>query len=224
MGEFEEYLEQLADRQEAKSKAWKDDARHRILVHAGVGLNWIGDFLGNSKIKWEKISLPISQIQMTGTEPEWNELFIEKCARDPLKLLELLKADAALHDTVSRWAGSSKSADLPILVRRDGDKFKVLDGMHRFVAQVLAGLQAVEVWAPVSEELPICESHVVYDLIRGYIRNARDKRGKEELYCALKLLNRTYSNVGDLLKNRFNEKWVPDNDVQEVIRRVLTEE
>jgi hypothetical protein len=63
---------------------------------------------------------------------------------------------------------------------------------------------------------------VIYDLIRGYQRNARDKKGANDLFHALSLLKRCYSNVPGLLRKRFNFKYLPDKSVQAVIKKVLS--
>lgn len=53
------------------------------------------------------------------------------------------------------------------------------------------------------------------------MRNARDEQGKNELYHALKLLSRTYANVKELLRERFNYDGVRDKEVQGIIKKAL---
>jgi len=97
--------------------------------------------------------------------------------------------------------------------------------MHRFVGAVIEKQKTVTAYVPINEDkhLPICEAHTVYDLIRGFQRHAKDDNGKIELYYALKLLARTYENVIDLLENRFNFTYVADDEVQEIIKKVIKE-
>jgi hypothetical protein len=114
----------------------------------------------------------------------------------------------------------------PILVRGPDEKglYRVVDGMHRFVGVVLDDRETVRAFVPTNaiDHLPICEPHVVYDLIRGFIRHAHDPQGMIELEHALRLLARTYANVIPLLTERFTLAYVPDDDVQKVISKVLS--
>lgn len=220
--EIDIYIKKLANTEEKKSESYKHDSRHRISVHSGVLLNWLGDYFANPNIKWEKVSLSVKNILMTGVDPEWNKLFIKKCERKSEKLTKLIAKDLGLKGRIMKWVNSSKNPNI-ILVRKDKDKYKVLDGMHRFVKQILEGKEEIKVYAPTNEisELPHCEPHVVYDLIRGFQRNAYDKKGETQLRNALALLSRTYGNVNQLLKNRFNKDWISDKKVQKIIEAII---
>ena len=97
--------------------------------------------------------------------------------------------------------------------------------MHRFVGAALEKRKTITAYVPIDGDkyLPVCEAHVVYDLIRGFQRHARDEEGKIQLYHALKLLARTYENVIELLEIRFDRGHVNDDEVQEIIARVIEE-
>jgi hypothetical protein len=167
----------------------------------------------------------LDQIVLTGMYGELNEILIKRCRRNPKKLQELMKKSPKVEKLIKKHASYKK---LPIIVRHDeeniGTKYKVLDGMNRVLGKIVKNEEKFKAYYPLNEfdHLPICEPHVIYDLIRGYQRNARDKKGKEQLYEALCLLARTYENVIPLLKERFGPERVFEDDVQEVIKRVLT--
>ena len=112
-----------------------------------------------------------------------------------------------------------------ILVRESDNpgKYKILDGIHRLIGACLEGKKTIIALVPMNENgvLPICEAHTIYDLIRGFIRHRHNKDGETELYYGLKLLLNTYANTQDLLKNRFNKKWVDDEKTQNIIKKVL---
>lgn len=220
---FEKYLQRLARYEAKKAEPYLEDPRRAFLVHAGIHLNWLGDFLGNPKIQWRKRAIPVDAILFTGTNPEWNKIFIQQCERSPKKLLALVRKDAKLANRIKKWARASGQGKKEILLRKDGDYYKVLDGMHRFIGLVLTGRKSVRAYVPINERevLPVCEPHVVYDLIRGFERHAADATGGRQLEAALLLLSRAYDNVPYLLKNRFNQKWVPNPLVQNVLRRIL---
>ncbi|MEM1312805.1 MAG: hypothetical protein AAGF07_05080 [Patescibacteria group bacterium] len=221
--DFEKYLADLAEHEQQKSlNILKNNPREIIKLFAGHRLNWLGDYFGNSNIVWSKIHLEINKIKFTGTSPELNIILKEKCDGLPSKLIDLMNTDQKVRAVIEKYASYSEE---PILVRNNqsGDNFLVLDGTHRLLGKILHKAQKIWVWYPENEFelLPECEAHVVYDLIRGYIRHAKDEEGKIALQHSLKLLIRTYSNVKSLLQNRFNSNYVSDPSVQEVIAKVL---
>lgn len=221
MNDFEKYIEDLADHEDEKSKSFLDP-RKRILVNAGIRLNWIGDFLANPNIKYKKTEVSINQVLFTGTTPDWNKVLIDKCERSVGKFQELIKQDEKIK---KRFTQEASFGNEPILMRGPDEKgfYRVFDGMHRFVGAVIESRKTVTTYVPINEgeHLPVCESHTVYDLIRGFQRHAKDDNGKTELYHALKLLARTYENVIELLETRFNSTYVADDEVQEIIKRVI---
>ena len=221
--EFNQFLESLGEKEAKKVESLvSEDPRKKILINGGVFLNWLGDFFANPEITWRKIEVDIDQIRFTGTNPELNKILLERAEKKPAKLREILDADPEVKKYITDIASNNQV----LIVVRHGEnegEYKMLDGSHRLLTMILEGKEKTIVWYPGNELelLPVCEAHVVYDLIRGFIRNAKDEEGKKELYYALKLLIRAYSNVPDLLMNRFNSEYVFDEDVQEVIKKVL---
>ncbi|NTU99401.1 hypothetical protein HGA64_05375 [Candidatus Falkowbacteria bacterium] len=221
MTKFEEYLSNLADHEEESSLA-KLDPRSKILVNAGVRLNWMGDFIANPKIKYKKKRIPINKILFTGTTREWNSVLLDQCSGNIERFKELVENNVAIKKKFFKEASFSEE---PILLRGPDKNglYRTFDGMHRFVGAVLAGKKTIAAYVPLNEgaQLPICEPHVVYDLIRGFQRHAKDEQGKKELLHALNLLARTYENVTDLLEKRFDQAHLPDKEVQAVINAVI---
>ncbi|MFH1089579.1 MAG: hypothetical protein V1716_04100 [Candidatus Uhrbacteria bacterium] len=221
MTKFEKYIEVLASHEDTKSESFLD-SRGRILVNAGIRLNWIGDFISNPQIKYKLKSVPINKVLFTGTNPSWNKILIDQCEKSVEKFQALTKNNLEIK---KRFLKEASFGDEPILMRGPDENglYRVFDGMHRFVGAVLKNKKTISAYVPINEDshLPICEAHVIYDLIRGFQRHAKDQQGKRELYYALKLLARTYENVVDLLNIRFSFKYVPDKDVQKIIEKVI---
>lgn len=224
MDEFQTYLNELADYEQQKSTEYLADPRHKILVNAGIHLNWLGDYLANPAITWSKQTLPVNQIEFTGTNPEWNEILINQAERSPAKLRSMVQQDPSLRNKLILDPNGRTE---PIIVRRDKEKagyYKILDRMPLFVQQVLDGATEVEVLLPNNEDhLPICEPHVLYDLMRGFERHANDELGQEQLYQAITLLVRTYANIPELLTERFGNDRVFNVNVRKVLDRVRAE-
>lgn len=220
---FETYLKELASHEREKYEKYLSDPRNIILVYSGVALNWLGDFFANPDIKWVERTVKVEDCLFTGTNPEMNEILLNKCQEKPENLISYLENNSKDKELIYEYASYG---DETILLRKKDDKYLLLDGTHRFVGAVLQKNKTVKAYIPVNEQqvLPNCEAHTVYDLIRGFRRNARDEEGKKALYWALKLLNRTYANVGLLLRERFNEKYERNKEVQDVISKVLNNE
>lgn len=111
--------------------------------------------------------------------------------------------------------------EVPILVRVDEEKYKVLDGMKRVIAAIRDGKTAIQAYVAEQNGIPKpkCEPHVVYDLLRAYQRGVNHDR--TELISALVFLRKSYTNVDELLRNRFAKNWLPDDEMQEIIREAL---
>jgi hypothetical protein len=221
--EFEIYLKALVEHEQEKSLVWlKDHPYESIKVFAGHKLSWLGDYFGNPKIKWQKKQININDIRFTGTNTELNAILIEKCGMSVSVLLDLIETDKDVKNLVEKNATFS---DHMIVVRHDfkDGKYLMLDGTHRLLGYILKGDKAINVWYPVNEReyLPECEAHVIYDLIRGFLRTNKDEESCNELYYSLKLLSKTYGNVSELLEKRFNQNYVFDSQVQAIISKVL---
>lgn len=214
------FLKELADHEKEKVEAELSD-RERTIMYAGARLNWVGDYIGNPAMLWEEKDLELEELEFTGN----NEFLINVCERSPKIFQEMITNDPKLKE---KYTQDASFGDEAILVRtsdHDFVKYKILDGLHRVVGACLSGRKTIRAMVPQNEKnvKPVCEAHTVYDLIRGFIRNRHNEIGREELFFALKLLINTYSNVEDLLKNRFNEEWVKDKATQEIISKVLEE-
>ncbi|MFA4831621.1 MAG: hypothetical protein WC618_05685 [Patescibacteria group bacterium] len=221
MNKFEKYIKNLADHEAEKSKSFLN-SRMKILVHAGIRLNWLGDYLANPKIKFRRSKVAVDKVLFTGSSLDWNRTLVDKCHKSVKEFRQLVKQNPLIK---SKFVKEASYGAEPILLRGPDDKglYRVFDGMHRFVGAVIKNKKSVLAYVAANKpkQLPVCEAHVVYDLIRGFQRSARDKKGESDLYHALRLLARTYENVADLLKTRFSHKYVSDKTVQKIIRKVL---
>lgn len=223
MNDFETYLEELADHEEEKGQS-SLDPRQRILVNAGIRLNWMGDFLANPKIQYKKVEVPLQKIRFTGTEPVWNEILLKQCERSVEKFQQLIKTDKDIQKKFMQEASFGREPVFMVGPNEEGF-YEPFDGMHRVIGAVIENRETITAYVPtnIKEHLPVCEPHVVYDLIRAYQRHANDEQGKVELYHALKLLARTYENVIDVLQHRFDPNRLPNTEIQEIIKKVVSE-
>lgn len=210
------YLEELVSQQEKRFRL-SHDTLGQLLTYASSQMNWIADYILDPSMQWKKEELAIDSLYLTGTTPEWNKVIIDQCERSPASLRVRFRDDAAMIPLFEKamWHPA------PILVHFETEKYKVFDGMHRVVAAIRDGKESITAYVAYASEQfrPVCEPHVVYDLLRAYIRKVTtDRTG---LIASLRYLRGCYVNVDDLLRNRFNEGGVPDKDIQAIIEEAL---
>lgn len=210
------YLKELIKNLEAKN-AKRQSYVDKLLMHSGAVLNWIGDYITDENAVWKKEKLLIDKLYLTGTNPEWNRIVIDICGRSPKKLREYFQK----YSIATKIFKDAVFENIPVLVRYDEGKYKMLDGMHRAVAAIRDGKKYIYAYVARinGKPKPKCEAHVIYDLLKAYQRGIhRDSKGLES---SLLYLKKSYSNVERLLKNRFNKNWVHDREVQKIIKEVL---
>lgn len=225
------FLRRLALHMRDKADA-RQNMPERLTTSCGVLLNWVADYITDPSIQWTKEKLSIDNLWLTGTNPEWNKIIVEKCQRSPQKLKQLLKKEPAIANIFSKSnleKHNKKEAEvllrdkkMPILIRYEENKYKVLNGMYRTILAILDEKNHINAFVARAQNKfqPQCEPHVVYDLLRSYNRGInKDKQG---LIAALYFLKNSYSNVENLLKTRFSKPYIPGNDeIQDIIYKAL---
>lgn len=210
------YLKELVRNLETKN-AKRQSEIDRLLMHSGAAMNWIADYITDENVVWKKEKLLIDKLWLTGTNPKWNKIIIDTCERSPKKLRKYFKDNPRALKIFKEAVFES----VPILVRYDEKKYKILDGMHRVIAAIRDNRKFIDAFTARIRHRPKpkCEAHVVYDLLRAYQRGInKDSKGLES---SLSYLKKSYGNVEWLLKNRFNENWVHDEKIQKIIKKVL---
>ena len=212
----DEYLRGLEENHRQKVEE-SLNAAERLLMYSGARLNWIGEYINDESIHWQLEKIPVDSLTLTGTGPQWNAVIIEQAEGSPAKLRELLK-----NPGIAEIFKNSKYVDIPILVRKDEEKLKVLDGMNRTIAAIRDGIPEINAYigTGIGESASIVEPHVVYDFIRAY-----QKRGgnAEDLKGGLRFLIDSYENVRGILKTRLGPEWIKDDKIQQIIKEVLGE-
>jgi hypothetical protein len=213
------YLEMLVH--ETKIQFEKSHSTlEKLLTYSSAQMNWIADYILDPGVTWsEKQEVAIADLWLTGTNPEWNAIIIDKAERSPTKLHQIFESDP---QTLALFENLVFDIT-PILVRKEDSKLKVLDGMHRVVAAIKENHSHIQAYIATPGDIPQpqCEPHVVYDLIRAY---HRDPTNKEGLVAALRYLRHAYTNVDVLLQQRFSSTWIQDQDTHKVIEEALQDE
>ncbi|MBI2984230.1 MAG: ParB N-terminal domain-containing protein [Candidatus Kerfeldbacteria bacterium] len=215
-----EYLGRLARHLKDKIEQHQQgQPLEQLLMSCSAAMNWIADFLTDPNVRWTKQELRVDDLWLTGTNPTWNAIIIDRCKRSPAELRAILRSDP---QTAALFA-EAEFDELPILVRVDDGKYKVLDGMHRVIAAIRDGRESVTAFVARldGQPRPQCEPHVVYDLLRAYHRGIN--RDRQALVVALRFLRHAYANVDRLLRERFSKAWVPDDEMQAIIAEALQE-
>lgn len=210
----EGYLDELANTQDAKALIGRTPSE-RLLVSSGALLNWTGEWINDTSVTWTFQTLKIDDITLTGMGQDWNEINLERAGKSPAKLRELIDSDPAVREKVQ----TATSRDFPILIRKEEDKLKVLDGMNRVISAVRDGKNEIEAYVGkrTGEAKPVLEPHVIYDFIRSYKQqrgDALDFRG------GLRFLVANFANARDLLLTRFSDEWVRDEEISKIIKEI----
>ncbi len=217
--QLQKYLATLADNQFAKARGTQPDAMALLLATSGMLLNWVGDWLSDARVAWEFRKLPIDDLVLTGTNPEWNAIVIDQAERDPKKL-RLLFQDPAIR---AKFDAATFRSD-PILIRAEqrdeGEKLLLLDGMNRTIAAIRDGITEVDAWIGRRKGASQAqvEAHVVYDLLRAH---EQGRGSREDLVAALKFLRASFGNVDELLRERFGDQWLGDEKMKQIVREAL---
>lgn len=209
-----QYLEGLAKNLQGKAHQELEPSG-QILMYSGSRLNWIGEYINDESIHWELRTLEVDSLTLTGTNPQWNEITLVQAQADPSKLRELLK-----DDKVRQLFDQAKFSDVPILVRTEDDKLKLLDGMNRTIAAIRDGIDEIQAYVGtrIGEPRAEIEPHVIYDIIKAY-----EQRGgnPNDFKASLRFLLHSYSNTRVLLEKRFSADWISDPKVQDVLNEIL---
>lgn len=208
------YLSDLLDKDRERLENY--DPESRLLAYSGAFLNSVADYLLDANIRWRKRIMNIDDLKLTGTNPRFNEVVLKLASGSPEKLREIIKEPAT-----KRVFGKLVFSARPILVMNIDGQYRIFDGMHRTIAAILKGKNTITAYVGkyAGKPKPICEPHVIYDFIRSYKRGVNtDRRG---LIAALRFLKKSYSNVGPLLKTRFDARHIKDPAIQKIIKQVL---
>lgn len=209
------YLEDLVKNHQEKVAKSQPDPADRLLTYSGSLLNWVGEYINDESVSWKLKKITINSLTLTGTGPEWNKITIEKAERKPDKLRELLK-----ERKIRKIFKECKFIDIPILVRVENDKLKVLDGMNRMIAAIRDGKKEIRAYIGTrkGQADPKIEPHVIYDFIRAF----QQRKGNEEDFKAgLRFLINAYSNTQELLKTRFTPQWINNEKISKLINEAL---
>lgn len=219
---MEKYLKDLVKHEMwTYFKEYCSNPRQAMIFLWWVALNSIWDYLGTKEAKYERKSINLEEIYLTWTKPEINKITIDTCNREVKKLRQLIKNDLKIKEKLEKWASFWNETIL--LIDLWDWKYKSFDWMHRIIWHILLWKNKIDAYVLKNywEFLPDNEPHVVYDIIKAYQRSKRTEQDKNDLKSALRLLVNNTWNVKDLLINRFNPDYLKDDEVNEIIGKII---
>ena len=217
-GDFEDFILSLSARETATCGGLLT-ARKQLMMCAGARLNSLGDIVSDRSIVWCLQCVDIEGLRLIrGISPELGEVIAGVCHGSARELRDLLGRDVALRLAFGKEALFD---DTPLLALQQGGPPKVFDGVHRLVGALIEGRTTIWAWIGTLEgpPSPECEPHVVYDLLRSYLRGNRDG---PKLVAALVYLRQGYSNVDALLENEFSGTWGHNEELQSIVGEALS--
>jgi len=211
-----EYLKGLAAHFKSQVEERQGDRPvEQLMMYAGVTSNWITYFITDENIDWEKRTILIDELTLTGRHPEWHPIIAVDSERSPAKLRQLLERQPEIRERFR----SAEFVDIPIMVYVEDGRYNIFDGMHRTIGAIMEGRHEIEAFiatARVGGYKPKCEPHVVSDLIKTLYRDMDGDESK--LLSALILLKTHYPNVRQLL---LEWRKVKTKAVRRVVSRAL---
>lgn len=200
--------------------------RFLAAISDGFKLNWLFRILSSDQFSWRREIWPIKDITLTGVNPIVNQIVIEKCQRDPIKLRQYLKVNPQNLKVLEEQGlkPHPKRDNRAILLRQDGAEFKVLDGMRRTCLAAISGKEEIEAYVGYQVN-PAGRAQIspdkVYFLTLLYEDSTSEEKQeiKESLQQLLAFLPRRFRNAKAVLEER--QKTIPDKDSKELLRQVL---
>lgn len=190
---------------------------------SGISLGYIADCVMQDGLLWNEKEIALKDLWLSRTNPIWDAIIVNRCSRSAENLKDFIES----NPQDSKIFPDQTFCDLPILVKFEGDKYKVLDGMKRVIAAIKTGRSTIGAF--VSEEIPLpkkfpegehkCEARVIYSLLNAYQLGIN--KDKDALIAALRFLRQSYDNVSYLLRHRFSESWFQGAEMKEVIEESL---
>ena len=114
-------------------------------------LNYVFHYVGNSGYSWNEERWSITNLTLTGTNPEINAVtYSSEIERSPLKFCDYLKKYFFEHpkddpQNLGQFRPEKKAVFYPkILLREEDGKILLLDGSNRLISLMFAGKESVE--------------------------------------------------------------------------------
>ncbi len=194
------------------------------LAVSGVSLGYIADCVMQENIIWREKELKLDDLWLAGTHPDWDKIIVEECHRSAKELRGFINSNSQ----ATKLFPDFTFCDVPILVKFEEGKYKVLDGMKRVLAAIKGGKETIGAFVAETMQIPgravtfpghKCEARVIYNLLNAYqLKINMDRNG---LIMALRFLRNSYGNVGYLLKHRFSNSWFQGEEMQNIISESL---
>ena len=54
------------------------DTTEKLLMYSGARLNWVGEYVNDESVHWRLQTIPVDNLTLTGTSPEWNAVILGK--------------------------------------------------------------------------------------------------------------------------------------------------
>lgn len=189
-------------------------AEEGFAVAADALLQWQGAYVTDLSMEWTLEQLTIDDLYLTGMNPDWNAIIIDRCERSPQKLRLLFDTDAEVR---AKMVGI-KADEEPIMVRAERGKLAVMDGMNRVVFALTRRDSTITAFVGRRHGSPQLQSPagIAYTFCRAYRMGRLDEDG---LVTVLRIMRTMYVNLDVLLRKRYT--WEPD--LVPLLKRALDE-
>lgn len=195
-------------------------------ISESIQLNSIHQYLTNDKYSWTLENISINKILLTGMNPIINKYTLDVCSRNPKKFVKQWKNDAIMRiDLISNGfdVKIENNVKFPIITFKEGDKFVILDGMHRTLTSIIANKKHIKGWVgriAKSNGQPLINNSQSMFLFRTW-KNAKNKN--DDLKNALCKIGseilKNYRNGHESLIDRI-ASWSSDEEFKNIFKKI----
>lgn len=116
-------------------------------ISEGYKLKWLFRILSDNSFSWNREIWNLNDITMTGIDPKIDKIIKEKNSSSPLKFGKYVQKNPNVKKLFFDLEGKNGfyRNKFPILLRQDGEQFKILDGMRRTCLAAIKGQDEIEV-------------------------------------------------------------------------------
>jgi hypothetical protein len=195
-------------------------------ISEGWKIKYVFHNLSDAKYRWKLETIPVDKIILTGMSPTIDKYTIKKLDRDPLKFAAAWRADGLMRKEIKATglAAHPERDHFPVLVYKEGDGYKVFDGMRRTLMALINGKKEIKVWAgyPANKKgKPLVSTNRCFFLANLYALS--DKKDKKKIEAALLPIGRqivkNFRNGDEVLAKRI-AGWSHDKNIQRIFTKM----
>lgn len=176
--------------------------------------------LSDTRFKWYKNKIPIDKMILGSMSPTIDAYTLKKFKRNPTLFKEAWFKDEKMRQAIIRTGFSAhKERDhFPIFVWKNGNGYRVFDGMRRILLALINGKKETIAWIgePVNKSgKPLLSGGFAYVLSQIYAETDKNDKIDRAMKILLAAIAQKKRNGKELFKERI-AKWSHDKKIKKI--------